>query len=119
MGIFRHIFVIIFLIFLLLFVVLVINKQVLHFKLLKKLYPNDLSKINSYFNPLSVFYIIGLNFSIVIWFSFPIYYKKKNITFKDNIGSSYERALIVNNKRIYISFVVLVIWLLLGLIIYH
>ena len=117
MAVFRHIFVIVFAINLLLFIVIVINKQVLHFKLLKEIYPRKLSKINSYLNPLAAFYLFGLSISDLLWFSSPIYYKKKDIIIQDNLKSNYEKKLIANNKRIYISLIIFCLWLFLGIII--
>lgn len=119
MAIFRHVFAIVFIIILLLNITVMIYKQVLHFKLLKELYPNNLSKINSYFNPLAIFYLFGLNVSILLWFSMPIFYKKKDVIINDVNGITREKALIANNKRIYFSFLLLVIWLLIGIILFR
>jgi hypothetical protein len=119
MEIFRHVFAFVFIIVLLLLIKNVINKQVMHFKLLKELYPNKLSQINSYFNPLAFIYIFGLNISIIIWFSIPIYYKKKDIIINNIDEINIEKTLIANNKKIFIFFVVLVFWFLIGILFFH
>jgi len=113
---FRHIFVIVFLITLIIIVISGINKQILHFKLLKEIYPSHLSKINSYFNPLAIFYLFRLKISIIFWFSIPLYYRKMNIIIENNRVITLEKKLFSNNKRIYMSLIILFIWILFGVI---
>lgn len=82
----------------------------MHFRLLKILYADELSNINSYYNPLLYFSILGLNGSVYLWYNFPFYYKKEDELVKGD-ASTIEAALLKNNKKIVLYFLLFLVWL--------
>ena len=70
------IFLIIFLFFIIFILRTIFLKGILHFKLLKKLYPKKLKNVTSYFQLMWLTHSLKLDGDILIWFWIPIYYTK-------------------------------------------
>lgn len=51
-------------------------KGILHFRLLKNIYPEKLRDVKSYFQLMWLKHAFILNFDILVWFWMPIYYSK-------------------------------------------
>lgn len=68
-----------FIIFLVSFMVILFRKYILHFKILKSLYPDKFTNIDSFFNPLTQFIVLTLNFKTQLWYNCPIYFNKSKI----------------------------------------
>ncbi len=117
MEYFKHVFVIIFIFLLVIVVIFLLKKENLHFKLLKEMYPERLKRINSIFNPLSVFYILGFEINTILWFSIPVYFPnnkvKKSSDKKINIITE---KLLRNNTIIFYSISLLIIWVFVGIL---
>ncbi len=102
---------------LLLFVMELFHKNAVHFKLLKELYPDVLSEVDSapYFY---LFYnSFSLDFETLLWYWFPIYYKKQVIINSNPKVFCFHQKLIKISRRIIIllclmTLCVLSIWLL-------
>ena len=58
-------------------------KGILHFRLLKKTYPEKLQDVKSFLQLMWVTNSYKLNFDILIWFWFPFYYSNKKLSLKD------------------------------------
>lgn len=115
MEYYKHIFMIIFIFLLVLVIFFILKKENLHFKLLKKMFPERLKNINSIFNPLSAIYILGFDVSTILWFSTPIYFLNNKVKKNhDEEISIINKKLLSNNTRIYYSIALLLIWFFFG-----
>jgi len=85
-------------------------KGILHFKLLKMIYPEKLKGIETYFQLLWITNSFKLNFDTSIWFWFPIYYTKIS---KDNFAKDaleLHFKLKRNNKQLAIIFLFFIVF---------
>jgi len=83
--------------------------------LLKELFPEKFRGINSYFNPLIVFYIFGLDIVTYFWFIAPIYYVRKDWDIAGNEKlKQLNKKLLRNNKYIYFTLGGFLVWFLLA-----
>lgn len=120
MQIYKHAFALIFILLLIVVIIFLSKKGNLHLKLLKKLYPKQLKKINSIYNPLIVIYVLSLEADILLWFSLPIYFSKSRINkSSDKEIIKLNTKLKRNNNRIYFSIAVLLLWLLVGILFFQ
>lgn len=83
---------------------LIFQKGINHFNLLKKIYPAELNKVNSYFSLMWLTNSFVLNLGTMLWFWFPIYIKKpyQDLSIdlrKDPDVYSYHQRLILINKQ--------------------
>jgi hypothetical protein len=105
-----ELFILIWVAYLITMFVLLLNKQSLHFDLLKSLYSSKLNKYNS-FN--SFYFTLGifiLSFKDFLWYSFPIYIKRNKMTL-DEKQEVIDVTLRQNNK--IMSIVTLIAFLIL------
>ena len=118
----RHIYAVIFIVLIVLIIRLIFRKYELHFRILKELYPNKFKQINSFYNPLLGFYLFKLNAAEYFWFSSPLFFRKKFLL-KDSMINikNYINNLRSNNKKIYLSILLLLIWIGIGFLlsVYH
>ena len=83
-------------------------KSYMHYKLLKEIYPTELSGVNSYLGMMFSFNSFALSMSTLFWFWTPIYYKvKSHAKYKDNAIVFHKR--LVSNNRYVIKYFVLYI----------
>lgn len=85
-------------------------KGILHFRLLKKIYPEKLKDITSYFQLMWLTRAYKLNFDMLIWFWMPIYYSKVLEKKFDKEAFELHLKLKRNNKKLAIIFLCFVIF---------
>lgn len=68
-------------------------KGIIHFKLLKEIYPKELEGVKSYFGLMSITKIFRLDFATMFWFWFPVYYTKTNELHLNAIARDYHLKL--------------------------
>lgn len=117
LNIFSLILFLTFVLSLLLFITELFHKNMVHFKLLKELYPVELSEVDS----AQYFYLFynsfSLDFETLLWYWSPIYYKKQVIENPSPKVLYLHQKLIKISRRIIIllclmALCVLSIWLL-------
>jgi len=89
------------------------RKGIFHFRLLKKLYPQRLKNVNSYLFFLVSSNIQKLDFNILIWFWFPIYYTKVSTDKLPEDAFELHLKLKQNNKQLGIIFICFIVVFLL------
>lgn len=99
-------FLIIFLIFTFLIIKVLFMKGVLHFRLLKEIFPEKLKNVKF----CSQSYIFKLNFEILIWYWIPVYYSKFPKKELSNNANDLCLKLKRNNKRMAIILLCFVIY---------
>jgi hypothetical protein len=88
-------------------------KGILHFKLLKKIYPKELEGVDSYLKLTWISNCFRLNFGVMIWFWTPIYYTYINEDRFKGVEMEYHRKLKLNNKKLGVYFLIYVLIILL------
>ncbi len=95
-----------FLIIFLLFFIFILRglylKALLHFRLLKKIYPDELKNVNTYFQFMWITNTFRLNFDILFWFWMPIYYSKFSPDEFSESALELHFKLKQNNKKLII-----------------
>lgn len=104
------IFVTIFMIFCFFIMRYLFIKSILHFRLLKEIYPDKLINVNTLFKMMWVANILKLRLDIMIWFYFPIYYSKISLDDYGEDALKLHHKLIRNNKKIAIVFLLFLIY---------
>lgn len=99
-------FLIIFLIFTFLIIKVLIMKGILHFRLLKEIFPEKLKNVKFY----SQSYIFKLNFDILIWYWVPFYYSKVPEKELTKYALKLHFKLKSNNKKLAIILLCFVIY---------
>lgn len=106
--------------FILLFFLLirqVFLKGVTHFKLLKELYPKELSNVNSYFQMMWISNSSILDFKIMIWFWAPFYYDLfSSNNFTPQMLEYHKRLLKSNKKIVFLLILFMCNVILIGLV---
>lgn len=98
------IILIIFLTLLFLLVRQMFIKGIIHFKLLKEIYPKELEGVKSYFGLMSITKIFRLDFATMFWFWFPVYYTKTNEFHLNAVARGYHLKLRKCNRVLGIYF---------------
>ncbi len=62
------------------FYAIIYRKGYLHYKLIQVLFPDKSMKSYSFFNPLSIIYILGLDIEFILWYNLPIYFVKRKLS---------------------------------------
>lgn len=105
---------IVFLIIFLLFVFFITRglffKGILHFRLLKKIYPEKLRDVKSYFQLMWLTHAFKLNFDILVWFWMPIYYSKISINEFSEDALELHSKLKHNNKKLAIVLLCFIVY---------
>lgn len=104
------IFFMIFLILAFLFMKSVFLKGILHFRLLKKIYPEKLRDVKSYFQLMWLTHAFKLNFDILFWFWMPIYYSKISIDEFSKDALELHSKLKRNNKKLAIVLLCFIVY---------
>jgi len=95
------------------------KKGVLHFRLLKELYPQELKEVHSYLGMMWFSNILMLRFDVMVWFWTPIYYSKISINNLKGKAHQYHDELIRINKKIATYFsLYLLLMAFVGLVAY-
>lgn len=95
-------------------------KASLQFKLLKELYPKKFEGINSLYNPKVTIKMFECDFATILWISLPIYFKYKSFTNSPNEKiKNLNIQLLRNNKKIYISLLLAILWWFGGLMLFY
>jgi hypothetical protein len=88
------------------------KKGIIHFKLLKELFPSQVRNVNSYFElMLWLPNYFNLNIKNIIWISIPIYINIFNYEFNDE-ALNYHKRLVQNNKKLGIVILIYIFWVL-------
>ncbi len=87
-------------------------KGILHFRLLKCVYPNRLKEIKSYWSVKMILLYFKLDMATILWFILPIYFPKHS-SFKANENASeLNSKLLGNNKKIFRYLILYVVFML-------
>lgn len=79
-------------------------KGIIHFKLLKEIYPKELEGVKSYFGLMSITKMFKLDFATMFWFWFPVYYTKTNELDLNVVARGYHLKLKKCNRILGIYF---------------
>jgi hypothetical protein len=77
-------------------------KSILHFKLLKLIYPKELARIESSFGLMWLLNSNALQFDVMFWFWMPIYYSKIDEQHMSVSVKDLHIRLLQTNRRIFI-----------------
>ncbi len=107
-------FAVVFFTIYLLFVFFIIKglllKGILHFRLLKKIYPEKLRDVKSYFQLMWLSHAFKLNFDILVWFWMPFYYSKKTKMGLSEDALELHYRLKHNNKKMVIVLLCFIVY---------
>lgn len=111
----QFIYFTVFLLLLALIIRSIFRQKELQFKLLKGVFPQKLTGVDSYYSLLRSFKLLKLPFSVQIWIYSPIYYHLKLDDYIDNeIIKSHGVRLRRSNKVLLTYLVIYIIWLFAG-----
>lgn len=101
----------IFLILLFLLIRQLFIKGLIHFKLLKEIYPKELKEVRTYLGMMSITNIFRLDFPTMFWFWFPLYYSKINELNLNNVARGYHLKLKKCNHILGIYFFTYIVFI--------
>jgi hypothetical protein len=110
--IFLIVYILVFFCLVIILIGLIFKNGEIHFKLLKLIFPNKLSEVNSYYQLIFTFKFLKLDIKSIFWITFPIYIKsmfKKKYSNEETL--KLHNKLIKNNKLIFLFFLIMIFWL--------
>lgn len=103
--------ILIFLTLLFLLVRQIFIKGIIHFKLLKEIYPKELEGVRSYFGLMGMMNISRLDFPTMLWFWIPVYYTKLTELDLNSVAKCYHSKLKKCNRNLGIYFLLYVVFI--------